>query len=136
MNFPKLVKLWMKRGWPVELVGWKGDRSTAYNQFSEQPLFSTRDMDGVEEILFRKNRDRDLEKDLPKKTLAEAAMVKEVAKKACSICLEKESSVTFAPCGHKKCCEDCARIMMSSVVKFTCPFCKKPVESVVNKVFE
>lgn len=40
----------------------------------------------------------------------------------CILCLERDIGVTFIPCGHLVCCEDCSKKLRN------CPYCKKPFE--------
>ena len=44
----------------------------------------------------------------------------------CKICMDKYVSVTFLPCGHLVCCEDCAKNMRK------CPICRKRIKGQVR----
>ncbi|KAK3758802.1 hypothetical protein RRG08_030613 [Elysia crispata] len=44
----------------------------------------------------------------------------------CAICLDKESSVIFLPCGHVCCCAECARQVKE------CPLCRAPITAKVK----
>ena len=41
----------------------------------------------------------------------------------CSICLDKDKSIAFIPCGHVTCCTDCAYHVN------TCPLCRKGIQN-------
>ena len=44
----------------------------------------------------------------------------------CKICMDKYVSITFLPCGHLVCCEDCAKNMRK------CPICRKRIKGQVR----
>ena len=46
----------------------------------------------------------------------------------CKICMEKNVSIAFLPCGHLACCEDCSPAMRK------CPICRQFVRGTV-KIF-
>ncbi len=46
----------------------------------------------------------------------------------CVICMDEKPNAVFRPCGHLKCCEDCA------ITVKDCPMCRKKIVEVV-KVF-
>jgi hypothetical protein len=53
--------------------------------------------------------------------------------KKCIICCDNDKQSVFVPCGHKCCCEPCAKKFINRI---KCPYCKKSVESIIAKVFE
>jgi len=53
--------------------------------------------------------------------------------KICIICCDKPKQSVFVPCGHKCCCFECAEKFIN---KHKCPFCKKSVESIIEKVYD
>ena len=57
----------------------------------------------------------------------------EVITTVCIICCENQKESVFVPCGHKCCCLGCAKKFIN---KHKCPFCKKSVESIIEKVYE
>ncbi|XP_041350969.1 baculoviral IAP repeat-containing protein 7-like [Gigantopelta aegis] len=44
----------------------------------------------------------------------------------CKICMAKEVEVTFLPCGHLVCCEECSRHVTN------CPICRKSVKGIIH----
>jgi len=44
---------------------------------------------------------------------------------SCKVCLEKEVSRVFQPCGHLTCCTDCAKMLRE------CPICRVTIKSLV-----
>jgi len=44
---------------------------------------------------------------------------------SCKVCLEKEVSRVFQPCGHLTCCADCAKMLKE------CPICRVTIKSLV-----
>merc|ERR550517_2244542 len=46
--------------------------------------------------------------------------------RSCKICLEKEASIVFLPCGHLSCCSTCA----PSLTK--CPVCRARIDALVR----
>ena len=52
----------------------------------------------------------------------------------CCYCLTNPPKIIFAPCGHKCCCKECYDRNNHNVNN--CPICRRPVQSVVEKVFK
>lgn len=48
----------------------------------------------------------------------------------CVVCIEKEKTHTFLPCGHRCACADCAREVLSRTRK--CPLCRSPSTNAVQ----
>ena len=55
----------------------------------------------------------------------------------CVICLVNEKDTAFFRCGHKVCCNKCARIILNKKKKYEkkCPVCRREVVGVL-KIFE
>eukprot|EP00760_Papus_ankaliazontas_P035993 PhM_4_TR8131/c0_g1_i1/m.69711 len=53
----------------------------------------------------------------------------------CSICMERASEIVFLPCYHAYCCAACSTRLERTHRRrtpVTCPFCRAPVETMVN----
>ena len=49
----------------------------------------------------------------------------------CIVCMDKDKSVVFAPCGHYCCCGDCATKVKNSQGK--CVLCRKQIAQIVQR---
>ena len=54
----------------------------------------------------------------------------------CVICYTNSNEIIISPCGHKCICEICYLKLKARNELKNCPICKKPVESIVKKVYE
>ena len=57
-------------------------------------------------------------------------------KNLCVICYTNSNEIIISPCGHKCICEICYLKLEARNDLKNCPICKKPVESIVKKVYE
>lgn len=48
--------------------------------------------------------------------------------RACIICLDRPSSITFHPCSHSVTCAACAQLVMKAE-QALCPLCRAPIMS-------
>ncbi len=54
----------------------------------------------------------------------------------CIICFTGTSEIIISPCGHKCICNNCYNQLKGKDILKICPICRKPIISVVEKVFE
>ena len=54
----------------------------------------------------------------------------------CCFCLSNPPKITFAPCGHQCCCQECYDKNKNSNNLKNCPICRRPIESIIEKIFK
>ena len=69
-------------------------------------------------------------KEEKKKLVQKAASLLEEAAEAaeCAVCIDKERTHIFMPCGHRCVCEECSAMVMLAAQPL-CPFCRVPATS-------
>lgn len=63
-------------------------------------------------------------------TVAPAEEASAVEMQMCVVCMEKEKTHLFAPCGHHCVCEGCSFLVQSRMS--ICPLCKQPIENAIR----
>ena len=54
----------------------------------------------------------------------------------CCFCLTNPSKIIMAPCGHQCCCKVCYERNRNNHNLDNCPICRRPVQSIVEKIFK